>query len=62
MEKQYVLITGGSQGIGEGIASRLSEDGYSPIILDIVEPERGVNAEFLQIDLSDKEAKTKPPD
>jgi NAD(P)-dependent dehydrogenase (short-subunit alcohol dehydrogenase family) len=56
MKKAYVLITGGSQGIGAGIASRLSEEGYLPIILDQVEPTEGPVAEFHKIDLSDSKA------
>jgi len=58
MKKEYVLITGGSQGIGAGIASRLSGEGYLPIILDQVEPAKGLDAEFHKIDLSDTQATT----
>lgn len=56
MKKEYVVITGGSQGIGAGIASRLSSDGYQPIILDQLEPSKGLDAEFHKIDLSDTPA------
>lgn len=56
MKKEYVVITGGSQGIGAGIVSRLSGDGYLPIILDQVEPAKGLDAEFHKIDLSDTQA------
>ena len=56
MKKEYVVITGGSQGIGAGIASRLSNDGYMPIILDQVEPAKGLDAEFYKIDLSHTQA------
>jgi NAD(P)-dependent dehydrogenase (short-subunit alcohol dehydrogenase family) len=52
MKKEYVVVTGGSQGIGAGIVSRLSSDGYQPIILDQVEPAKGLDAEFYKIDLS----------
>jgi len=58
MKKEYVVVTGGSQGIGAGIASRLSSDGYMPIILDQVEPAKGLEAEFHRIDLSDTQATT----
>ena len=56
MKKEYVVITGGSQGIGAGIASRLSGEGYLPIILDQVEPAKGLDAEFYKIDLSHTQA------
>jgi 3-oxoacyl-[acyl-carrier protein] reductase len=58
MKKEYVVITGGSQGIGAGIVSRLSSDGYQPIILDQVEPAKGLDAEFHKIDLSDTRTTT----
>ena len=58
MKKEYVVITGGSQGIGAGIASRLSSEGYLPIILDQVEPAKGLDAEFHKIDLSDTRTTT----
>ena len=58
MKKKYVVVTGGSQGIGAGIASRLSSEGYLPIILDQVEPAKGLDAEFHKIDLSDTRTTT----
>jgi len=58
MKKEYVLITGGSQGIGAGISSRLSGEGYLPIILDQLEPAKNLDAEFHKIDLSDTRATT----
>ena len=58
MKKEYVVITGGSQGIGAGIASRLSSDGYKPIILDQVEPSKGLDVVFHKIDLCDTSATT----
>ena len=59
MKKAYVVVTGGSKGIGAGIVSRLSSDGYQPIILDQVEPAKGLDAEFYKIDLSNTRATTK---
>lgn len=56
MKREHVLITGGSQGIGAGIVTRLSSDGYLPIILDLVDPDPEVEAEFFKIDLSDTES------
>ena len=56
MKKEHVLVTGGSLGIGAGIVSRLIREGYLPIILDQLEPARGVDAEFFKIDLSNAEA------
>jgi NAD(P)-dependent dehydrogenase (short-subunit alcohol dehydrogenase family) len=58
MKEEYVLITGGSQGIGAGIAERLSAEGYRPIILDQVEPSGETDALFRKIDLSQTEATT----
>ena len=34
------VVTGGSRGIGRAIATRLSEDGYSVINLDLQPPEQ----------------------
>jgi NAD(P)-dependent dehydrogenase (short-subunit alcohol dehydrogenase family) len=50
---EYVLVTGGAQGIGAGIVDRLIEDGYRPLVLDIAEPDKGVEAEFFRVDLGD---------
>jgi len=58
MKEEYVLITGGSRGIGAGIAARLSADGYRLIILDQLEPAKELNAEFHKVDLSHTEATT----
>ncbi|PVH72450.1 NAD(P)-binding protein [Cadophora sp. DSE1049] len=54
-EKELVLITGGSSGIGASIARRLATEGTSVVILDIVPlsfPERQ-NIVFYKCDLSD---------
>lgn len=51
MEKKYVVITGGSKGIGAGIVERLINDGYEIIILDIIKPDEKVNALFYKVDL-----------
>jgi len=55
MNKKYVLITGGSQGIGAGIVDRLITDGYEPVILDIIEPARKANTHFYKVDLINTE-------
>ena len=55
-KREYVLVTGGAQGIGAGIVKRLIEDGYCPIILDLAEPDKDVDAEFFRVDLSDAES------
>jgi len=53
MDKQYVIVTGGSNGIGEGIVERLNEDGLSPIILDLVEPKDHSEVLYEKVDFSD---------
>lgn len=50
-EGGYVLVTGGARNIGRAIVERLHADGYSPIILDLVNPEADVG-EFHRVDLS----------
>ena len=52
MEKKYIIVTGGSNGIGLGIVHRLKEDGLHPIILDIVEPKELSGVLFEKIDFS----------
>jgi len=56
MKDQFVLITGGSGGIGTGITRRLLAEGYRIIILDLVEPDRSIEVEFHKIDLLDTKA------
>jgi NAD(P)-dependent dehydrogenase (short-subunit alcohol dehydrogenase family) len=36
---KYVLVTGASRNIGKAISSRLKNDGYDILMLDIVDPE-----------------------
>jgi len=56
MKENGVLVTGGSRGIGAGIAQRLSADGYSVIVLDLVEPDPGFGGDYIKVDLADVEA------
>ncbi|MCH7658430.1 MAG: SDR family oxidoreductase [Bacteroidetes bacterium] len=56
MKDNSVLITGGSQGIGAGIAKRLSADGYKIIVVDIVEPENEFKGDYFKVDLTDTKA------
>lgn len=55
MEKKYVLVTGGSNGIGAGIVKQLIIDGLTPIILDIVPPKDDLDGIFYKVDLSNVE-------
>ena len=56
MNGNSVLITGGSQGIGAGIAERLLADGYEVIVLDIADPGTGFNGDYFKVDLADADA------
>ena len=56
MKDNSVLITGGSQGIGAGIAKRLSADGYKIIVVDIVDPENEFKGDYFKVDLTDTKA------
>ena len=53
MKNDYVLITGGSKGIGAGIVKRLLQEDYKMIILDIEEPENNENVMYFKVDLHD---------
>lgn len=55
MENKYVLVTGGSRGIGAGIVQKLLKKGFYPIILDLVEPETHSHTLFYKVDLSNIE-------
>lgn len=48
-----VLLTGGSQGIGRGIATRLAADGYAVVTLDRVPPAQLLTDErYVEVDLA----------
>lgn len=49
---EYALVTGASRNIGRAIATRLKADGYSVIMLDVMEPEDPALGEFRRVDLS----------
>ncbi len=54
--RPQVLITGASQGIGRGIASRLHDEGYWVINLDKVAPDEPLEREFhYEVDLMDEQ-------
>jgi NADP-dependent 3-hydroxy acid dehydrogenase YdfG len=51
----YVIVTGGSGGIGDAICRRLNQDGYKVLNLDVREPESPDASEFFEVDLFDVE-------
>ena len=53
--QEAVVITGGAMNIGRAIADRAAADGYTPIILDIAEPDGPADGlEFRKVDLADQ--------
>ncbi|MGY9055672.1 MAG: SDR family NAD(P)-dependent oxidoreductase [Alphaproteobacteria bacterium] len=49
---EYALVTGAARNIGRAIASRLKDDGYKVIMLDVIDPEDPSLGEFRRVDLS----------
>lgn len=56
MSNEYVLITGGAQGIGLATAKRLTNDGFKIVILDIMAPPAELEADYYQVDFFDSNA------
>ena len=48
----HVLVTGAARNIGRAIAARLKEDGFSVLMLDVIEPEDPSLGEFRKVDLT----------
>ncbi len=48
----HVIVTGASRNIGRAIASRLKDDGYKVVMLDVLDPEDPSLGEFRKTDLS----------
>ena len=49
---KYVLVTGAARNIGRAIATRLKEDGYEILMMDLLDPEDPSLGEFRRVDLS----------
>jgi len=56
MSGDWVLITGGSLGIGAGITGRLLDEGYQVVVLDVEEPEAQFDVEFHRVDMLESDA------
>lgn len=56
MSDKKVLVSGGARGIGAGIARLLSNTGHHVIVLDVLEPEEGLDVEYHAVDLMDTAA------
>ncbi|MEO0337663.1 MAG: SDR family oxidoreductase [Bacteroidota bacterium] len=52
MNRRHVIVTGGAKGIGAGICTKLEAEGYTPIVLDIMEPKHQAFGHFEKMDLS----------
>lgn len=52
MNKRHVIVTGGAKGIGAGICIKLKAEGYTPIVLDIIEPAHQAYGHYERTDLS----------
>ncbi len=56
-QQPCAVVTGGARNIGQAIALRLQQDGYSVIVADIVAPEAGsLQEDAYQVDLADANA------
>jgi 3-oxoacyl-[acyl-carrier protein] reductase len=56
MTSPCVLVSGGSRGIGAGVARLLAGTGYHVIVLDKLQPEDDLDVEYHAVDLTDAEA------
>jgi NAD(P)-dependent dehydrogenase (short-subunit alcohol dehydrogenase family) len=49
-----VIVTGGASGLGAAVAQAVATAGGTPVVLDIAEPEDGI--EYVEVDLADPRA------